>query len=216
MNVPVRRDDDDGFAVTEPRTGFIIGSMVKFVDRDYVADKTEKLPEGITLVALSTVTAWVKWEGGSPVEHRVTHAGQGHPHRDDLPDQNKELWEIDEKFTGKPRDPWHDSRYVHLICPKTGRDFTFVTDTYGGRAAVGDLKNAIRNVRHARPGAVPVVKLGWKMMSTQFGQRPRPVFTITEWRDGGSGEPTMHPIEPSNKRGAIEHKKEEFDDLVPF
>jgi hypothetical protein len=214
-----RGDDGDGFDVTEPRTGFIVGSMVKFVDRDFVADKTEKLAEGTTLVALSTVTAWVKWAEGRPVEHLVTHAGKAHPRREDLPDIDQEEWEIN-KFTGNPADCWHDCRYLHLIDPRTGRDFTFVTDTYGGRAAVGELKNAIANVRRARPGAVPVVKLGWKQMSTQFGPRPRPVFTIIEWRDGGSSssEPGPAMIEgPNNKKSdVIEHRKAEFEDEIPF
>jgi hypothetical protein len=207
--------DDDGFAVNEPRTGFIVGSMVKFVDRDYVADKTEKLPEGTTLVALSAVTAWVKWADGKPVEHQVTHAGKAHPRREDLGDLDQEQWEIG-KFTGEPADPWHDTRYLHLICPKSGRDFTFTSDSFGGRAAVGELKNAIANVRRARPGTVPVVKLGWKQMSTQYGPRPRPVFTITEWRDGGSSEPAPAMIEGPPKKGSIEHRKAEFDDEVPF
>jgi hypothetical protein len=205
--------DGDGFDVAEPRTGFITGSLLKFIDRDYFADKTEKLPESTTLVATGTVTAWVKWQDGNP-EHRVTHAGQAHPQRDDLPDQDQSLWEIDEKFTGKPRDPWRDARYVYLIDPRTGRDFTFVTDTKGGRAAVGDLKNAIANVRRARPGAVPLVKLAWKMMSTQFGPRPRPVFEVVEWRGGGSNDEAPRPI--PDKRGAIEHRKEEFEDEIPF
>jgi hypothetical protein len=221
MSNALARIDDDGFGVTEPRTGFITGSMVKFVDRSFVADKTETLPEGTTLVVLSTVTAWVRWAEGNPVEHRVTRTGQNHPLREDLPDQDKSLWEIDEKFTGKPRDPWHDTRYVYLIDPRTGRDFTFTTDTYGGRAAVGELKSAIRNVRRAHPGAVPVVRLGWKMMSTQFGPRPRPVFDITEWRDGGSSElmpqePTPQIEGPDDKKAAIEHRLDEISDEIPF
>jgi hypothetical protein len=216
--------DGDGFDVPEPRTGFIIGSMVKFIERDFFADKTEKLPEGTTLVVTGVVTAWVKWEDGKP-EHRVTHAGQAHPQRDDLPDQDESLWEIDEKFTGEPRDPWKDARYVYQIDPRTGRDFTFVTDTFGSRAAVGELKNAIANVRRAHPGVVPLVKLGWKMMPTRRGPRPRPVFEVIEWR-GGSNDGPVGPIEGSNnKRGAIEHRKEEvkasgggapFDDEIPF
>jgi hypothetical protein len=206
--------DGDGFDVAEPRTGFITGSLLKFIDRDYFANKVEKLPEGTTLVATGTVTAWVKWQDGNP-EHRITHAGQAHPQRDDLPDQDESLWEIDEKFTGKPRDPWRDARYVYLIDPRTGRDFTFVCDTKGGRAAVGDLKNAIANVRRARAGVVPLVKLAWKMMSTQFGPRPRPVFEVVEWRGGGSNDEPPRPIEP-DKRGAIEHRKEEFEDEIPF
>jgi hypothetical protein len=206
--------DGDGFDVPEPRTGFITGSLLKFIERDFVADKTEHMPEGATLVVTGVVTAWVKWEDGKP-EHRVTRAGQAHPQRDDLPDQDESLWEIDEKFTGEPRDPWRDARYVYLIDPRSGRSLTFTTDTYGGRAAVGDLKSAIANVRRAHPGVVPLVKLGWKMMPTRRGPRPRPVFEVLEWRGGGSNDEAPRPIEPA-KRGAIAHRKEEFEDEIPF
>jgi hypothetical protein len=207
--------DGDGFNVPEPRTGFIVGSMMKFNDRDFFVDKVEKLLENTTLVVTGMVTAWVKWQDGNP-EHRVTHAGQAHPRRDDLPDQDTSLWEIDEKFTGKPRDPWRDARYVYLIDPRTGRSLTFVSDTYGGRAAVGELKDAIANVRRARSGAVPLVKLTWKMMSTQFGPRARPLFEVVEWRGGEANDEAPRSIEPNNKQGAIEHRKTEFEDEIPF
>ena len=102
-----------------------------------------------------------------------------------------------------------------MIDPRTGRSFTFVTDTYGGRAAVGELKDAIANVRRARAGVVPMVRLGFKMMTTRFGPRPRPVFEVVEWRGGGSNDEAPRPIEP-DKRGAITHRKEEFEDEIPF
>jgi hypothetical protein len=106
-----------------------------------------------------------------------------HPRHEDLPDRDKTLWQPG--LDGKPADPWKDSRYMHLINLRTGQDYTFVTDTDGGRMAVGELKSSIRNVRLARPGAMPVIKLAaGTFKSKRFGLVARPVFEIDGWRGG--------------------------------
>ena len=89
-------------------------------------------------------------------------------------------------MNGEPVDRWRDTRYLRLIDPRTGQDYTFVTDTYGGRKAVGDLKSQITNVRFAQPGAVPIVQLGSTMMKTAFGLKPRPEFKVVGWRNKNS------------------------------
>ncbi len=143
---------DDGFSVPENSSGqFIRGQMVKYNDGSYIVDKTEPLPDE-PLVAIDVTTVWVNWEGGKPVEHRVTAAGQIHPQRDELPDQDDSLWSPG--VDGNPADPWKDTRYLHLVNPRTGAEYTFVTDSYGGRRGVGNLKSKIMNVRMACPGAV--------------------------------------------------------------
>lgn len=173
----------DGFSVTEPgSSNFIIGKMLKYIDRVYVVEKTEELPKDSLLVAINVVTAWVEWRNGKPVAYRVTEPGQLHPDREDLGDRDEATWELG--LDGQPADPWHDTRYLHLIDPLTGRDYTFITDTVGGRLAIGDLKRQIGNVRHARPGAVPLVKPGSTTMRTNYGPRPRPDFIVVEWRGG--------------------------------
>ena len=98
-----------------------------------------------------------------------------------LGDLDEADWEIS-KLTDKPEDPWHDTRYLYLIDPLTGMDFTFITDTTGGRRAVSDLKRQIRNIRGANPNAVPLVELGSTMMPTRWGPKPRPEFRVIEWR----------------------------------
>jgi hypothetical protein len=99
------------------------------------------------------ITAWVKWRGQRPAEHRITGPGQPHPQREALGDLDESKWEYDEMIDG-PRDPWRDTRYLYLIDPRTGADYRFVTDTIGGRRAIGDLKRQTQNIRSARPGAV--------------------------------------------------------------
>ena len=174
---------DDGFDVQERSNSFIIGGMIKYFNHVYTLNKTEPLPLGTILLVISIITCWVRWWDRAPTEHRVTRSGQMHPRREDLPDQDKTLWQPG--LDDKPANPWKDSRYMHLIDLRTGQDYTFVTDTDGGRMAVGELKNAIRNVRIARPGALAVIKLDTgTFKSRKFGLVPRPVFEIVEYRGG--------------------------------
>ena len=196
----------DGFAVAETAgSSTIIGKMLKFNDSRYIPDKTETLPEGTTRVAGSVITAWVHWEDKRPIDHRVTHVGQSHPLRDELPDQDKTEWPLG--LNGEPSDRWRDTRYLHLIDPNTGADYTFVTESYGGRKAIGALKQQIANVRTAHPGALPLVQLASAPMKTRFGPKPRPDFKVVGWRggkgDGGTGNATLAPANDT-------------DDDIPF
>jgi hypothetical protein len=183
LNVTSTDSQSDGFSVAEKGgSNLIVGKMVKFtIDGKYKVDKADILPDDTRLVAIDVTTAWVRWNEERPSEHRITQPGQIHPDRDDLPDQDKATWEPG--LTGEPADPWRDTRYLRLIDPRTGQDYTFVSDTYGGRKAVGDLKSQIGNVRFAYPGAVPVVQLGSTMMKTSFGLKPRPEFKVIGWRN---------------------------------
>jgi hypothetical protein len=184
----------DGFDVEERSDDFIIGKMIKFKKGDYYINKIEEVPDGLLLVALKAVTVWVKWVGGERVENLVTQPGQHHPKREDLGDLDKEEWEISE-LSDKPEDPWHDTRYLHLIDPATGMDYTFVTDTHGGRRAVSDLKRQIRNMRRVHVNAVPVISLRWTLMpSKKYGEVLRPDLYVEEWRNLG-GQP--EPVEPA-------------------
>jgi hypothetical protein len=173
---------NDGFAVQEPTTGtsLIIGKIVRFTDGHFVVDKTEKLAADVQLVAVSATTLWMRWKDGLPAQHRITQAGQQHPDRDDLPDNDVSLWEPG--LDGKPSDPWRDTRYLRLVDPKTGADYTFITDSIGGRRAVSELKSQIGNVRSAHPKAVPIVRLVAVDMKTKFGTKKRPSFVVVDWR----------------------------------
>ena len=139
MGKELTNHQSDGFGVPENAGGqFIRGQMLKFIDGSFIIDKTEPLPDE-PLVAIGVVTAWVRWgedDNGNkrPLEHRVTAAGQIHPDVDDMPDRDEDLWPPG--LNGEPADPWKDTRYLHLINPRTGGDLTFVTDSFGGRRGV--------------------------------------------------------------------------------
>jgi hypothetical protein len=206
---------DDGFSVPESSAGqFIRGQMLKYTDGYYVVDKTEPLPDE-PLVAVGVTTVWVKWRDGKPVEHCVTATGQAHPERDDLPDHDETLWPPG--VDGKPADPWKDTRYLYLVNPRTGADYTFVTDTYGGRRAIGNLKSKINNVRVAYPGAVPVINATSAPFKTQFGMKKRPEFEVISWRKANGGSTPDAPNDPKAK--LVEQPKakdQQFEDDIPF
>jgi hypothetical protein len=67
----------------------------------------------------------------------------------------------------------HDTRYVYLIDRKTAEEVTFVTDSDGGRRAVGDLSNRIALVRVAHPGAAPIVELVAGPWPTRYGMKSK-------------------------------------------
>jgi hypothetical protein len=200
----------DGFSVPE-RSGsnLIRGIIIKFRDSTYLANKTEELqqaPHGPTFVALGACTAWVRWKNNKPVEHRITQPGQAHPWREDLGDDDQTEWE--RGLGGLPSDPWRDTRYLYLLNPRTGKAYTFVTDSVGGRMAVGELKDAIMTVRQAQPGALPVVQLATSSMKTKYGIKPRPDFKIVDWRSGTSS--------PAEAQQQIEQQAEPDDDDASF
>jgi hypothetical protein len=183
MSQELTIQNDDGFDVQERAGNFIIGGMIKYFNHVYTLNKTEPLPPDLTLLVISITTCWVRWWDHAPTEHRVTRSGQLHPQREDLPDQDKTLWQPG--LGGNPADPWKDTRYMHLINLQTGQDYTFVTDASGGRMAIGELKSSIRNVRVAHLGAMPIIRFRTgTFKSKQFGLVPRPICEIVDWHRG--------------------------------
>jgi hypothetical protein len=192
---------------------FIKGRMLKFRDGAYFHNRNEPiLADELQLVVIGVIVVWERWEDGEKVEQRITKPRQRHPKREELSHFDKSKWP-EAKFGDEPSDPWHDTRYVHLLDPKTAEEYTFVTDTFGGRIAVGDLANQIAGVRCAHPGAIPLVSLGSEMMQTRSGQsRPKPYFKALEWRpgkDGGSAPPRADAALPIPEPAAL-------DDEIPF
>jgi hypothetical protein len=220
MSTELTPQGDDGFSVRENGSGqFIRGQMIKYNDGIYIVDKTEELPDE-PLVAIGVVTVWVKWEENEkgetkPAEHRVTAAGQIHPSREDLPDQDDNLWRPG--LNGEPADPWKDTRYLYLVNPRTGADYTFVTDSYGGRKGVGSLKSKIMNVRMAHPGAMPVVKARSAPFKTSYGLKKRPEFEVIGWRKADGDLMANIPNDPAPKLAAPPKVKEPaFEEDIPF
>jgi hypothetical protein len=183
----------DGWdAVPETSFGLIRGriTLYNINTKDYLVDK-QTVMNGRVLVVVGVVTAWVRWDDKKPREHRITAPGQRHPDRDELSHFNKELWEIG--IDGKPLDPWRDTRYLYLIDPQTGEEFTFVTSIIRGHVAISELSRQIANARSAHPGAVPVVQLDSGPWQTQYGMQSRPCFTVVGWRQGSAPQRMQEP-----------------------
>src|SRR5262245_2078714 len=173
---------NDGWATVPAESSNIIrGKMIRFVDGNYIINKTEP-GNGKTLVVLDVVVAWTRWSDGKPTHH-ITQPGEQHPLRVEMPDLDPSLWKPG--IDGKPADPWKDTRYVHLVDQFTAEAFTFVTDTAGGRKAVSELADQIKIFRSVHPGAMPVVTLRSEKWRTQYGFKPKPLFKVVGWKQAG-------------------------------
>ena len=190
-------------AAAELEGKMIRGQLLKFADRLWtVGAEGEEVPEGTRRLALSTAAAWVKWWDGKPVQYVVRQPAKPLPSRDTLGDTNEDEWEVGPD--GKPRDPWQNTRFILFSDPTTGEMFTFSTSSWGGRAAVSDLADAVSQKRTTQPHAVPVVELRWRPMPTKFGMKSKPWLKIVGWDLGPEPEepPPMKTIPPSAADGA--------------
>lgn len=196
MNKQLSLLPDDGLTgvIEKKASGSpIIGRLMKYKDGLYYVDGNQHQSGG-RYVVRGLVVAWVKWQDGKPVDHKVTPTGGYHPDREELGDLDQSLWPIS-KFTDAPSDVWRDTRYLVLTDPKTGEDFTFVSDTAGGQRAVSDLTRAISNVRAGQPGATPIVALMSTMWKTKRGPQPRPELKVVDWLRG-SAAPAVNAPQP--------------------
>jgi hypothetical protein len=183
---------DDGWndAASDAGDRVLRGSLLKFSDGRWSIGKegTDTAPD-LRLVAVSTTAAWVKWKDGKPVEYRIRDAGHAMRHRETLGDEDESEWEVGPD--GRPKDPWQNTRFVHLIDLKTAAEFTFSTSSFGGRRCVEDLGGQISKMRAAHPGALPIVNLSRAMMDTKYGRKTRPVLEVVDWKRSFSPNPQL-------------------------
>jgi hypothetical protein len=211
LAVPV--DDGWGAAASEAGARVIRGRLLKFADWRWSAGKeAEAIEDGTQLVALSTVAAWVRWEGGKPVEYRTREPGRRLPDRNEIGHLEEATWE--QGPGGGPRDPWQQTRMVYLADPGTGELFTFSTSSGGGRNAVIDLADNIARMRFAHPRAVPLIELRSAEMKTKFGNKSRPVFKIVGWK-GASDAAEQATSEPQLLAAGTSARRA-MDDEIPF
>ncbi len=205
---------DDGWedAAHEADERILRGTFLKFADWRWTAGQDGRLmPEGTKLAAMGTAAAWVRWEGGKPVEYIVRKVGERLAERDELSHTNEMGWEAGPD--GKPRDPWQNTRFVYFVDPATAEEFTYSTSSMGGIAAVSGLGGPIQRMRMARPGAVPVVELRSQDMKTKFGKKSKPWLKIVDWVGGKVAEPQPRQIEHSP---AKEPARGDMSDEIPF
>jgi hypothetical protein len=161
---------DDGFNDTDPTQSPIRGPSRKFKDGYYVefADKIDV--KGKTYAVLDRVQGWQKLERDTPPAYVMRMPGQPRPPQPVVP---KEDWPLN--LNGKPQNPWRWTSFLHLLDVVTGEISTFSTNTIGGNIAIGQLSDQVAFMRRAKPGAIPIVALGSRLMPTQYGgEKPRP------------------------------------------
>jgi hypothetical protein len=202
---------DDTAAEAEAR--LIRGSLLKFADWKWAIGKEREaveVKEGRRLVAVATAAAWVRWQGGKPVEYRLREPGKPMSERGELGDNDPALWEAGPD--GKPRDPWQNTRFVHLIDPQTAEAFTFSTASGGGRDCVITLADQIKRMRGKHPDAVPLVELGAAPMSTNYGRKSKPTLKVIGWRTAAASV----LIEQSGRQLPAPPAPKDLDDDIPF
>jgi hypothetical protein len=209
-------DDDDG----NYSRRLIKGTRLKFVDKIWTATDGTPLHENDQFLVAGTGHALQRWVDGLP--EVITERP--------LPDVEelnasvpKEEWPIG-KFSNQPEPPWQHVFYVYLVrTTGDGALFTYINGTSGTRVAYTRLKERIKTMSLLRSLSVlPIIKLSWATMNSAFGPRPRPDFTIVEWRDVGGNQPAQ--IEPPKRSPSEQIGKpvktvatnEPLEDEIPF
>jgi hypothetical protein len=162
----------------------IQGTLLRYDDKQWFAGKEKTvIPNGTRFIVLGIKAGWKRWESGKVVEF-MTEIDGHYPKRHELGYDDKSAWECGPD--DKPADCWQNSREALLIDPHTCAAYTFCTASAGGRSAIDDLKNAVRNARRLRPGVVPMISLEWQVMRTQFGMKSKPYLKIVDWNIPGA------------------------------
>ena len=213
-NLPAVMGGGDGFDDVDQNDRLIQGTILRCVDGVWSAKDGTELPPDKCYVALSTALALQRWENGLPAETIIKRPGEPLPDVDEL---NKKIpqkkWE--KGIDGKPRPPWQKQYVVYLLDSATAAVFTFINSTKGAEIAVEHLKHRVKLMRALRGDrVVPVVKLDSKPMSTQFGVKQRPEFTITDWRELGGSSSAVPVIEQIGAPMKPVSLQEELNDSI--
>jgi hypothetical protein len=176
----------------------IEGALLRFDNKQWSTGKEKTpIPNGTRLIAVGIKAGCKRWENGKVVEF-VSQINGHYPKRDELGHDDPELWERGPD--GEPSDPWQNSREVLLMDPHTCTALTFCTASAGGRSAVDDLKNAVRNARRLRPGVVPLISLESQAMPTRYGMKSKPYFKIVDWSTPGAEVTALAPPDDLNDK----------------
>jgi len=150
---------------------------------------------------------WRKWKDDQVVEDRIVRVADNRrepAERDELDDQDKDLWE--KGLDGKPKDPWSPENQLPVEDIETGERLLFVTTSLGGKIAVEKLCGRYAaNIKKGLEKGLPIIELATTDMPTKaFGLVPRPDLVIVGWENDDGGGPI--DVTPPNK----------MNDEIPF
>lgn len=212
-NLPATPETTNILNAAQQDAGF--EQMMKFKKGVYECDGVEiKVGTKMTAHVIGWTKCWIKFKDQKVVERKIYRVAKGEfaPDRSDLDEKDEKLWALVDK---RPQDPW-SFQYLVPMENENGDIRIFVTSSYGGRRAVGDLATAYGRRAQQEPNCgQPVVKLDVAQMPTKsFGTVARPQFTIIGWNDGGEGVRDFST--PSGPLSDEALKKADFNDEIPF
>ena len=206
---------NDGFAAAAASADrhLLKGDLAKFVDGVWTINK-QPVSKGTQFVPVKLIIMWVKWDSEKPIDYAFPGDNGLLPARESLGDNDESEWP--DGLNGR-RDPWQNTRYIHLINTKTAEWITATNNTVGMRLCYEALGQAVATMRAAHPQALPVVELSSTPMKTQHGEKLRPHLRIVGWKQGGSPEEPSKQIEPPRPRSGFEPASDvAMDDEIPF
>lgn len=208
-------DDGWGDAAAEASDRVLQGHLLKFTDGTWTYGQLATIvPESLRLIAHAVAAAWVRWEGGKPVQYEM-HKGAIWVDRDQLGYDDESKWENGPD--GKPRDPWQKTKFVYLSEPTSVEVYTFTTSSASGLGAISDLANTIARKRFSGRKVLPLVQLDRAPMKTKFGMKRKPVFKIVDWLlpDGSRDAPAIQPKQIEHNPAKVAAHGD-MDDEIPF
>ena len=161
---------------------------------------------------------WVKWVDSMPVQTIMGLVAEGFrpPQRDELDDLEEDSWPA---LDGKPMDPWQETNHLPM-CDTDGNVYTFVSNSKGGRSAVGVLAKAYGTRHRMKPDEIPVIELEATSYDHKlYGETLKPSFKIVGWT---AVPQTFHDLgkalveDSSDETLALEdlmHEEEEAEEL---
>ena len=171
----------------KPEARLIRGSLLKFADWKWSIGKEKEaveVKEGRRLIAVATAAAWVKWQGGKPVEYRLREPGVPHA------GARRARRQRSGRVGGRPG--WRAARSLAehaLRAPDRSADRRgfYLLDLELGRSRLRD-QSCRSDQAHAgqAPDAVPLVELGAAPMSTKYGRKSKPMLKVVGWRNHGA------------------------------
>ena len=168
-----------------------LGTLLKYSKGHFIIG-TDEAPMGTEYIAHVEhwVRGYVKFKGGSLVEHKVGQVADGFvvPTREQL-DETDQAWS-EKSPSGKPKDPLTKQSYLPLENIETGEIVTFVSGSFGGRQAISKLcSQAFEASRHDGP----CPSSSWAPNPTNIRRMEEPTsrfFTIVRWASKAErGEP---------------------------
>jgi hypothetical protein len=172
-----------------------VGTLLKFNKGKFLAGKEDRvIPIGTRLVAaLDTIEiGYEQWLDGTLITSRTGFLAEGFqwPARDELGDMDRNNWPVDVN-TGQRKDPWQKTMRLVLYRAKDDKSnlYTFVTRSFGGMGAIGDLATTAGKEVRMHKGSYPAIELG---ASTYKNQRYKsivdvPTFKICGWEPAWQG-----------------------------